>query len=166
MLSKKIILFGTLGFVLFSLCLAGGGEDFKVEKISDRLVVLKDPTDGAGQLAVITKKGAVIFNSFWSGITASKFKKGWVKVLKGKKIIYNINTVDRLDIFGGNAAYKKIAIVGHHSFLNKFKKKEVDAEIKRLINMWRCKEYVSRKRLPSHKPGSKKEKIRAKVPIW
>ena len=122
------------------------------------MLVLKDPVDGAGQLAVVTKKGAVIFNSFWSEITASKFRKGWQKVLQGKKIIYNINMVDRLDIFGGNAAYKDVPIVAHHSFLNKFKKKEVDTEIKRLIKMWRWKEDVSRKRLPTHKPGSIKEK--------
>jgi hypothetical protein len=100
----------------------------------------------------------VIFNSFWSKITAGKFKRGWKKVLKGKKIVYLLNTVDRLDIFGGNGVYEGVPIVGHQSFLSKFKAKEVEAEIKRLIKMWRWKEKVSRQRLPSHKPGSAKAK--------
>ncbi len=64
--------------------------------------------------------------------------------------------VDRLDMFGGNAAYKETMIIGHDRFLEKYKgrEKEVEAEIKELIEMWRWKEKVSRERLQSHEKGS------------
>ncbi len=59
-------------------------------------------------------------------------------------------------MFGGNAAYQETKIIGHDSFLEKYqgKEKDVDAEIKRLIDMWRWKEDVSRKRLEKHEKGS------------
>jgi hypothetical protein len=64
--------------------------------------------------------------------------------------------VDRLDMFGGNSSYKESTVIGHDSFLDKYKdrEKEVDEEISRLIEMWRWKEDVSRKRLKTHEKGS------------
>ena len=72
--------------------------------------------------------------------------------------------VDRLDMFGGNAAYTQANIVGHQTLINKYKgkEKEVNAEIVRLIEMWRWKENVSRERLKTHEPGSDKEKSEQK----
>ncbi len=138
--------------------IAGSPQDFDVKKISDRVLVLRNPADNVSQLAVVSQKGIVVLDTFWSTITANKFRRQWEKVLNRDDFVYTINTVDRLDIFGGNGTYKETIIIGHQTFWEKFDKKAVTAEINRLIKMWRRKEDVSRKRLPTHKPGSKEEK--------
>ena len=130
---------------------------FELSALSGRIMTLVDTSNGERQSIIVSQKGMVVLNSFWSGITAEKFRKEWVRQLERDDFIYNINTVDRLDLFGGNSAYKDICIIGHESFLSKFKQPQVDAEIKRLIEMWRWKEDVSRKRLPTHEPGSEAE---------
>jgi hypothetical protein len=56
--------------------------------------------------------------------------------------------VDRLDQFGGNAAYQEALTVGHDNFLAKFDDEtRVKEELTELIDMWRYKEEVSRDRL-------------------
>ena len=67
---------------------------------------------------------------------------------------YVINMVDRLDMIGGNAAYKEAKIIGHKNILTKYRKeKVVQAEIKELIKMWRHKEELSRNRLTKIEKG-------------
>jgi hypothetical protein len=137
-----------------------GSSDFKLTKITDNIFSVTNPEGGENQLVITSEKGLVVLNSFWSEITAQKFKKEIIKALNRDDIIYNLNIVDRLDLFGGNAAYSKATIIGHQTFIDKYKGKEdeVNSEIKRLIDMWRWKEDVSRERLKTHEPGSEKEK--------
>jgi len=156
---RKIFLFkgSFLILLIFGIMVVPSFADYRLENISKRIFSLVDTSSGARQHLILSKKGLVVLDSFWSSITADRFKKQWVRELKRDDFIYNINTVDRLDIFGGNSVYKDITIIGHESFLSKFKQPEVDREIKSLIEMWRWKEDISRKRLATHKPGSKKE---------
>ena len=137
-----------------------GSNDFKLTKISDKIFTITNPEGGENQLVIASEKGLVVLNSFWSEITAQKFKKEIIKALNRDDFIYNLNIVDRLDLFGGNAAYSNTTIIGHQTFIDKYKGKEdeVNSEIKRLIDMWRWKEDVSRERLKTHEPGSEKEK--------
>ena len=92
----------------------------------------------------------VVLDSFWSEINAQKFKKEIIKALNRDDFSYMLNMIDRLDMFGGNAAYKETMIIGHDSFLEKYKGKEKEVE------MWRWKEKVSWERLESHEKGSEK----------
>lgn len=131
-------------------------EDFRAREISDKIFVLEDVEGGEDQLVITSDKGLVVFNSLWSEKTARKYKDGIARVLNRDDFAYTINTVDRLDMFGGNAAYKETMIIGQVTFLDKYKGKEedVEAEIQQLIEMWRWKEDVSRERLENHERGS------------
>ena len=133
------------------------GQDIQSIQVADKLFAVHDSVDGEVQMVIAADKGLVVVNSFWSEVTAQRFKSAIVQNLKRDDFIYLLNTIDRLDNFGGNAAYGGIPIVGHRALWDRYKGKEdeVYAEIDRLIKMWRRKEDVARKRLPSHEPGSR-----------
>ena len=139
-------------------CVNADAQEFSTRKITDRIYVLDNP-EGEDQLVIASQKGLVVFNTMWSEITAQKYKDEISAALGRDDFYLTVDMVDRLDMFGGNAAYKETIIIGHENLRNKYegKEQEVDAEIKRLIEMWRWKADVSRKRLETHEPGSKKE---------
>ena len=148
---------GVLALLLSSTIAAA--QEFGLTKITDH-VFLVTGTEGEGQLVIASKMGLVVFNSFWSRITAQKYKTEIARLLGRIDFRYTVDMVDRLDMFGGNAAYDETTIVGHLSFLDKYKNKdaEVHAEVARLIEMWRDKERVSRERLAKSEPGSEQQK--------
>ncbi len=157
---KRVILFAML-IVLSAINFTNASaQNFQIQEISDKIVVVSDPEGGEDQLVIKSEKGLVVFNTFWSEITAQKYKKVITKALNRDDFAYTINMVDRLDMFGGNAAYRNTTIIGHANLVQKYQGKddEVKAEINRLIEMWRWKEDVSRKRLKTHAPGSEPEK--------
>ncbi len=158
---KKLIAIGCLLLVGTAVPGEEPKQNFQVRNISDKVSVVTVADGGDEQLVIQSEKGLVVFNTFWSGITAQKFREAIAKGLKRNDFAYALNLVDRLDLFGGNAVYKDTTIIGHESFLNKYrgKEKEVEAEIKQLIEMWRWKEEVSRKRLETHEKGSEKAVI-------
>jgi tetratricopeptide (TPR) repeat protein len=155
---KRVILF-TMFIIQYSLSFTNvSSQNYQIKEVSEKIFIVIDPEGGENQLVIKSEKGLVVFNTFWSEITAQKYKIEIAKALNRNDFAYTINMVDRLDMFGGNAAYKKTKIIGHDSFLEKYqgKEKEVDAEIQELIKMWRWKEDVSRKRLEKHEKGSEK----------
>jgi len=157
---KKVILFAMF-IILYAISFTNApAKNFQIKEISDKIFVVVDLEGGENQMVIKSEKGLVVFNTFWSEITAQKYKKEIARAFNRDDFAYTINMVDRLDMFGGNAAYKETRIISHDSFLEKYqgKEKEVEAEINRLIEMWRWKEDVSRKRLKTHEPGSEQEK--------
>jgi len=134
-------------------------QDFRVEKVTDNIYITQHPEVGEAQLVIVSEKGLVVLNSFWSGITAKKYKEAIARAFARDDFYAVIDMVDRLDMFGGNAAYRGAKIVGHRTFLDKYKgkEKEVNTEIRDLIDMWRRKEEVSRERLATRELGSKEE---------
>jgi len=148
---------------IFLICIIfigyAGAQDFRVREINDKIYVIENPEDGQAQLVIESEKGLVVINSFWSVITAERYKKGIIKQSKRDDFLYLIDMVDRLDMFGGNAAYKDFPIWGHKAFWDKYrgKEEEVNEEINDLIEMWRWKENVARERLPNYEPGSEEE---------
>jgi hypothetical protein len=114
------------------------------------------PQSGERQLVIQSEKGLVVFDTFWSEVTARAFKNEIARALGRDDFAYTINMTDRLDMFGGNASYEETIIIGHRYFLEKYEHREdeVEAEIQRLIDMWRWKEDVSRERLETHEGGS------------
>ena len=155
---KRIILIA-LFIIQYSLRFTNvSAQNFQIKEVSEKIFIVVDPEGGENQLVIKSEKGLIVFNTFWSEITAQKYKEEIAKALNRDDFVYTINMVDRLDMFGGNAAYQETKIIGHDSFLEKYqgKEKEVDAEIKRLIDMWRWKEDVSRKRFETHEKGSEK----------
>jgi tetratricopeptide (TPR) repeat protein len=120
-------------------------------------MIITDSKLGECQTVIKSEKGLVVFNSFWSEIISNQFKEAIAEKSGRNDFAYVIDAVDRLDMFGGNAAYKGAEIIGHKNFLDKYKGKEAEvaAEIKQLIDMWRWKEGVSRERLAGYEKGSK-----------
>lgn len=131
-------------------------QEFQIQHISDKICIVSNSENGERQVVIQSEKGLVVFDSFWSEITAQAFKNEIAKALRRDDFAYNINMADRLDMFGGNASYKGTMIIGHRHFSEKYKghEDEVEAEIQRLIEMWRWKEDVSRERLETHEKGS------------
>ena len=156
----------TCVILTFFLLFAGGGfflqgdesPRFILKKLTPRIQLLRDTQNGGAQLGIISENGIILLDSFSSMPTAQNYRHAWEKALQRKDFAYVLNTVDRLDIFGGNAVFKGIPIVGHKVFYQKFTPAAVEAEISRLIEMWRWKEDVSRKRQATHKPGSEEAK--------
>ena len=131
-------------------------QGFQTKKVSDNVFIKSNP-DLGNQVVVQSEKGLLIFDSFWSEKTARIFKEEISNSLHRDDFAYVINMVDRLDNFGGNAAYQEAVIVGHGNILTKYSKEEiVTAEIRELIEMWRYKEEVSHNRLKKMEKGSEK----------
>ena len=143
-----------------ALCLSSSqkacAQQYETRNITENILTILDSEDGEDQLVVESEKGLVVFNTFWSETTARRFRKEIAKALNRDDFAYTINTADRLDVFGGNAAYGETIIIGHNTFLEKYQGKEedVEAEINRLVEMWRWKEGISRERLETHEQGS------------
>ena len=148
---------------LFSMGLLSAAPDadtsrFVHKKLTPRIHLLRDTQAGGAQLGIVSQKGIVLLDSFSSMPTAQRYRDAWQEALGRGDFAYVLNTVDRLDIFGGNAVFSDVPILGHRVFREKFTPEAVKAEIDRLIKMWRWKEDVSRQRQATHKPGSKEAK--------
>jgi tetratricopeptide (TPR) repeat protein len=131
-------------------------QGFQMKKISDKVFIVSNP-DLGNQVVVQSEKGLVIFDSFWSEKTAKMFREEISKTLCRNDFFYVINTVDRLDMIGGNASYQEAIIVGHENIITKYSREElVKKEIAELIEMWREKEGYSRNRLQNLETGSEK----------
>jgi tetratricopeptide (TPR) repeat protein len=131
---------------------------FEVHKLSDRVIEVVDRVDGTQQLALASQKGIVVFDTQWSNITAGKFRAAIAKAFGRDDFAYTINSVERLDLVGGNETYKDTVIIGHEYLREALTKEKIEAELKSLIEMWRWKENVSRERLATHAPGSEEER--------
>jgi len=137
----------------FTLCVFACGiayaQNYQTEKVSGSVFIVSNPEVGESQVVVQSDKGLVVFDTFWSEITARQFKQEIAKALNRDDFAYTLNMIDRLDVIGGNAAYNETGIIGHDSFLEKFKgkNKEVETEVQSLIDMWRYKENEMRERL-------------------
>jgi glyoxylase-like metal-dependent hydrolase (beta-lactamase superfamily II) len=131
---------------------------FDVRKISDRVIVVVDRADGARQLAIASQKGIVVIDTQWSNITAGKFRAAIAEALGRDDFAYTIDSVERLDLVGGNETYKDTVIIGHEYLRQALTEERVNTELQGLIEMWRWKEGVSRERLEKDEPGSDEEK--------
>ena len=122
-------------------------QGFQTKEVSDNISIVTNP-DLGNQVVVKSSKGLLIFDSFWSEKTARLFKEDISKTMQRNDFSYVINMVDRLDMFGGNAAYQDAVIVGHENILTKYSNEKVlKAELTDLIHMWRFKEEAARDRL-------------------
>ena len=148
----------SLHIIVFSLFLNQiiVAQHFQTKAVTDHVFIVSNSDIGGSQVVIQSEKGLVVLNTFWSEIPAKAFKDEIVKMLNRDDFTYIINTVDRLDMFGGNTAYQNTAIIGHANLVDKYRGNEddVEAEIKQLIEMWRWKEDVSRQRLETHEKGS------------
>ncbi len=156
MKSKVVLMAVVLCMAGMVLSIGAKAQEFQARKIIDNIYAIENNEDSDEQAVIESDKGLVVLNSFWSEPTARRFKEGMVKELQRDDFLYLINMTERLDEFGGNAAYKDIPIIAHRAFWDKYKGKddEVAAEIHDLVGMWRWKEGVARERLPEHEPGS------------
>jgi len=131
-------------------------QHFQMKTVTDHVFILSNADIGESQVVINSESGLVVLNTFWSEIPAKAFKNEIEKMFGRDDFVYVVNAVDRLDMFGGNAAYQNTDIIGHANLVDKYRGKEdeVEAEINRLVEMWRWKEGVSRQRLETHKIGS------------
>ena len=141
---RNVVLFLAI-LSVSSLCFQEtGAQTFTKRKITDHIYVVDNPA-GEDQLVITSEKGLIVFNTFWSSLTARKYKDEIRRLFDRDDFYAVINMVDRLDYFGGNAAYKETTIIGHKNIREKYegKEEEVAAEIAQLIDMWRWKEGVA-----------------------
>jgi len=145
---------------ILSVCMLLSGivhaQDFQTTHASDNVLLISNDKSGENQVVITSERGLVVFNTFWAQNVAEEFKQAIAKALQRDDFAYTINTVDRLDMFGGNAAYEGTEIIGQRAFEDKFrgKKEEVDGEVRRLINMWQRKVGFSEERLKTLEAGS------------
>ncbi|MCP3917709.1 MAG: hypothetical protein GY711_19365 [bacterium] len=135
---------GLLVALLATAASASAEDDFDVTQLTERISVFVDTEDGTDQLAIGTEDGIVVIDSLWSNATAARFRGAIAKHYGSDRFLYTVNSVDRLDHFGGNATYADTTIVGHANFGRKFSEGYVDSERARLIEMWRWKENHAR----------------------
>jgi tetratricopeptide (TPR) repeat protein len=150
-------------FTFISSALSSAGaiaQEFTAEPVTGHIHIIDNPA-GEDQIVITSEKGLVVFDTFWSALTARKYRGEIARIFGRDDFFLTVNMIDRLDYFGGNAAYEGTTIVGQRNLVDKYrgKEKEVEAEIKRLIDMWRWKENVSRERMKTHEPGSEAERI-------
>ena len=153
---KRIILI-TLFVIQYILSFTNASaQNFHIKEISDNVFIVSNP-DLGNQLVIQSKKGLVIFDSFWSEKTAGIFKEEISKASGRDDFSYVINMVDRLDMIGGNAAYQEAIIVGHENIISRYSNEiTVKEEITGQIKMWREKAGYSRDRLQNLEKGSEK----------
>jgi len=133
-------------------------QEFEIKKISEKVFIVSNPDLGS-QIVIQSAKGLVVFDSFWSGMTAKLFKEEIIKVTGRNDFKYMINMVDRLDMIGGNSVYPEAIAVGHENIQTRYSsEKLVKEEIDDLVKMWREKEGYSRNRLQNLEAGSEKAK--------
>ena len=125
------------GTFLIGLLLGEGvcAQEFQVRELTDNVYAVGRESDGLEQVVIASEKGLVVLNSFWSEVPAREFREQITRLLGRDDFIYQINMADRLDLFGGNAAYEDISIVGHKAFIDKYKGREdaVSREIDELV---------------------------------
>lgn len=142
--------------VMISICSRGAShaQEFRVNKVTDKITTVSEPNTG-DQVVVESRQGLIVFDSFWSGPTARRFKEEIVKALGRDDFAYVIDMVDRLDMLGGNGVYGEAVIVGHDNILKKYGDEDVvESEITKQIDMWRHKEELSRARLEQYEAGT------------
>jgi tetratricopeptide (TPR) repeat protein len=129
------------------------------QKIAEGVFQLESPIN-EDQLVITSEKGMVVFNIFWPSMIAQKDEI--IRAFKRDDFYLVVNMVDRLDMFCSNAAYSGTTIIGHRAFWNNYKgnQEAVEAEINKLVDMWRWKEEVAREDLAKQEPGSEDEKIK------
>jgi tetratricopeptide (TPR) repeat protein len=150
----------TLTSLILFTCLFSPGfahtQGFESRELIDNVFAVTDIENNEEQVVIVSAKGLVVLDSFMSPSSAARFRNAIVEQLKRDDFYYLINMVDRIDLFGGNAAYEDIPIVAHKAFWDKYKDNEeaVNEELSRLIEMWREKENGSSERLKKLEPGS------------
>ena len=157
---KSLTLAATLVCLLCNPAIDSAQESgFVVNKITDKVIVVHDRAVGESQLAIASERGIVVFDTLWSNIPARSYRAAIAEALGRDDFIYTIDTVERLDLIGGNDTYADTTIIAQENFRKIVTAESVDVELKRLIDMWWWKEKVSRERLPTHEPGSDAERI-------
>lgn len=131
-------------------------QDFEARELIDNVYAITDVENNEEQVVIASDKGLVVLNSFMSPRSAERFRNAIVEGLERDDFYYLIDMVDRIDLFGGNAAYEDIPIAAHKAFWDKYKDNEEAAneELESLIGMWREKENASRQRLQNMEAGS------------
>jgi hypothetical protein len=136
--------------------LTAHAQEFQSRELFNGVFAVTDVERDEEQVVIASGTGMVVLDSFMSPRTSGRFRQAIVEQLKRNDFFCLVNMVDRIDLFGGNAAYEGIPIVAHKALWDKYKEDggAVDEELTRLIDMWREKEQISRERLGKHEPGS------------
>ncbi|MBN2415477.1 hypothetical protein JXO52_06530 [bacterium] len=142
--------------LLFLVSIQVTAQNARITPVTETISLLTDGQGRETRALVQSGKGLVVFDSFWAKAPANRFRDAVEQTIGRNDFVYVLNMTDRLDMFGGNAAYPGARVIGQEMLGSKYKGKEeeVRAEIRELIDMWRWKEDVSRKRLPTHEQGS------------
>ncbi len=144
--------------------LAAGQEvaepEIQTVRLGEKVILVSDGGMGS-QLAVNSRSGIVVFDTGWCSRIARALRRQIEKEFGRSDIAAVILTHQRLDFVGGSKVYEGTPIIAHDRVRDALarQRENLQPHLQPLIDMWRWKEDVSRKRLPSHTPGSQEARV-------
>ena len=154
-----------IGLLLMSFALSNGaeGEDelnLKVNRLSDRAIVISTEYGSGPQVVLASSKGLVVMSTLWSPGIASQYRRLAEREFGRNDVAYVLNDWDRLDVVGGNGTYPEAVIVAHERCRENLIETEqnINHHINELIDMWQWKASLSEERLENYEPGTEDAK--------
>ena len=129
-------------------------------RLGEKVILVTDGGMGS-ELAINAKDGIVVFDTGWCSRIAKALRRQIEKEFGRSDIAAVVLTNQRLDFVGGSRAYEGAEIIAHERVREVLARQKADLRphLQPLIDMWRWKEDVSRKRLPTHAAGSQEARI-------
>jgi len=123
--------------------------NFKLKKISEKILIIETEHGSASQLVIASKKGLVFFGSHFSTSIAKEYINFLRKEIKRDDIVYLINNSGRIIKSGGNAVFKDATIISTDKTYDDMNRDslELDLEIERSISGWKWKAKIAKERL-------------------
>jgi len=124
-------------------------------RLGEKAIIVSDGGMGS-ELAIDSERGIVVFDTGWCTRIAKALRRQIEKEFGRDDIAAVVLTNQRLDFVGGSRAYEGAEIIAHERVREVLARQKADLRphLQPLIDMWRWKEDVSRKRLPTHAAGS------------
>jgi len=113
------------------------------------------------QLAVNSQNGIVVFDTGWCSRIAGALRHQIEQEFGRRDVAAVVLTNQRLDFVGGGKVDAGTEIIAHERTAAVLARQAADPRsyLQPLIDMWRWKEDVSRRRLPSHAEGSPEARV-------
>ncbi len=138
---------------------AVGQEDsesgIQTTRLGEKVIIVGDGGMDS-QLAVNSRNGIVVFDTGRCTHVARALRRRIEQEFGRTDIAAVVLTNQRLDFVGGGRIYEGTQIIAHEraSAVLARKQDHLRLHLQPLVDMWRWKEDVSRRRLPTHEAGS------------
>ncbi len=133
----------------------GPESQIRTRRLGEKVIIVTDGGMGS-QLAVNSSAGIVVFDTGWGPRIAGELRRQIEREFGRGDFAAVVLTNQRLDFVGGTGVYEGVEIIAHDRARRVLArvKDDLQPHLQPLIDMWRWKEDVSRRRLPTHPAGS------------